>query len=142
MKQEREESVKAKPLVPMNKKQQLYIDLLKEKPIVIATGYAGSSKTYIPAVMAADLYKLNQIQKILDKRNVNHHMNAKGFGAAELDAVSTNPHTIRGAEQIKIDALGGAQSKGGVSSNAINSVRDNNPNIRQYVDAAAKALHG
>ena len=62
--QEREESVKDKPLVPMNKKQQLYIDLLKEKPIVIATGYAGSSKTYIPAVMAADLYKLNQIQKI------------------------------------------------------------------------------
>lgn len=62
--QERQDSINSKPLVAMNKKQQFYIDLLKEKPIVIATGYAGTSKTYIPAVMAADAYKLNQIQKI------------------------------------------------------------------------------
>ena len=66
--EQREEAVKAKPLVPMNKKQQDYIDLLHDKPVVIATGYAGTSKTYIPTVLAADLYKLNQIQKIIITR--------------------------------------------------------------------------
>lgn len=66
--EQREEAVKAKPLVPLNKKQQDYIDILKDKPVVIATGYAGTSKTYIPTVMAADLYKLNQIQKIIITR--------------------------------------------------------------------------
>lgn len=65
---QREESVRAKPLVPMNKKQQAYMDLLKDKPVVIATGYAGTSKTYIPTVIAADLYKLNQIQRIIITR--------------------------------------------------------------------------
>ena len=39
--EEREESIKAKPLVPMNAKQREYIRLLQEKSCVIATGYAG-----------------------------------------------------------------------------------------------------
>lgn len=42
--EQREEAIKAKPLVALNKKQQEYIELLKEKPVVIATGYAGTSK--------------------------------------------------------------------------------------------------
>ena len=66
--EQREEAVKSKPLVPMNKKQQEYMDLLRDKPVVIATGYAGTSKTYLPTAMAADLYKLNQIQKIMITR--------------------------------------------------------------------------
>lgn len=66
--EEREESVKAKPLVPMNAKQREYIKLLQEKSCVIATGYAGSSKTYIPTVMAADLFKTGKINKIIVTR--------------------------------------------------------------------------
>lgn len=83
--EQREEAVKAKPLVPMNKRQQEYIDLLKEKPVVIATGYAGTSKTYIPTVMAADLYKLNQIQKIIITRPAVSTSKSVGYfkGTAE-----------------------------------------------------------
>jgi phosphate starvation-inducible PhoH-like protein len=83
--EQREESVKSKPLLPMNKKQQDYIDLLNEKPIVISTGYAGTSKTYIPTVMAADLYKLNQIQKIIITRPAISSSKSIGFfkGTAE-----------------------------------------------------------
>lgn len=66
--EEREESIKAKPLVPMNAKQREYIRLLQEKSVVIATGYAGSSKTYIPTVMAADLLKTGKINKIIVTR--------------------------------------------------------------------------
>lgn len=83
--EQREEAVKAKPLVPMNKRQQEYIDILKEKPVVIATGYAGTSKTYIPTVMAADLYKLNQIQKIIITRPAVSTSKSVGYfkGTAE-----------------------------------------------------------
>ena len=77
--EQREESVKSKPLVPMNKKQQEYIDLLHNKPVVIATGYAGTSKTYIPTVLAADLYKLNQIQKIIITRPAVSTSKSMGF---------------------------------------------------------------
>ena len=82
---ERKESIASKPLVPMSKKQQMYIDLLNNKPIVIATGYAGTSKTYIPAVMAADLYKLNEIQKIYLTRPAISSSKSIGFfkGTAE-----------------------------------------------------------
>ena len=83
--EQREEAVKSKPLVPMNKKQQEYIELLKDKAIVIATGYAGTSKTYIPTVMAADLYKLNQIQKIIVTRPAVSTSKSVGYfkGTAE-----------------------------------------------------------
>ena len=36
-----------------NEKQQQYIDYLKTKNLVIATGFAGSSKTYCPTMVAA-----------------------------------------------------------------------------------------
>jgi len=63
-----ERQTRVKPLVAMNRKQQEYIDLLEDKNIIIATGYAGTSKTYIPTVMAADLYRLNKINKIIITR--------------------------------------------------------------------------
>jgi phosphate starvation-inducible PhoH-like protein len=66
--EERQQSVKNKPLVPMSKKQQLYMDLLNEKSVIIATGYAGTSKTYLPTAMAADLFKLGKIEKIIVTR--------------------------------------------------------------------------
>lgn len=66
--EERKERISKKPLMAMSKKQQEYIDVLVEKPVVIATGFAGTSKTYIPTVMAADLYNLGQIDKIIVTR--------------------------------------------------------------------------
>lgn len=77
--EQREEAVKSKPLVPMNTKQKEYIDLLKDRPVVIATGYAGTSKTYIPTVMAADMYKLNQINKIIITRPAVSTSKSMGF---------------------------------------------------------------
>lgn len=83
--EQREEAVKSKPLVPMNTKQKEYIDLLKDRPVVIATGYAGTSKTYIPTVMAADMYKLNQINKIIITRPAVSTSKSVGYfkGTAE-----------------------------------------------------------
>lgn len=87
--EERTQQVKVKPLVPMNKRQQEYIDQLKEKPVVIATGYAGTSKTYIPTVMAADLYKLGKINKIIITRPAVSSSKSVGyFKGTELEKMS------------------------------------------------------
>lgn len=50
--EQREQQVKSNPLKPLNQKQSTYIKLLEDKPVVVATGFAGTSKTYIPTVMA------------------------------------------------------------------------------------------
>ena len=66
--EQREEAVKAKALVPMNERQKEYMYLLANKPVVVATGFAGSSKTYLSTATAADLYKLGKINKIIITR--------------------------------------------------------------------------
>ena len=70
------------------------------------------------------------------KRDVNHHMNAKGFGPAVLDRTSYNYQAIRGREQMLIDYYGGAKSMGGISGNAINGIGLNNKNRGIYIEAA------
>lgn len=87
--EERTERRNSRPLVALNRKQQTYIDLLNDKPVVIATGYAGTSKTYIPTVMAADLYKLNQIEKIIITRPAVSTSKSVGyFKGTEVEKLS------------------------------------------------------
>lgn len=83
--EQREEVVRTRALVPMNEKQKEYIELLSSKPIVIATGFAGTSKTYLPTAMAADLYKLNKIDKIIVTRPAVSTSKSLGYfkGTAE-----------------------------------------------------------
>ena len=63
--EQREEQIKAKPLVPMNERQKEYMQLLANKPIIVATGLPGTSKTYLSVATAADLYKVGKINKII-----------------------------------------------------------------------------
>ena len=77
--QDREEAVKAKPLVPMNDRQREYIELIEDKPVIVATGFAGAAKSYIPAVMAADLYKLGRIDRIMLTRPAISNSQTLGF---------------------------------------------------------------
>ena len=82
--EQREEAVKAKALVPMNERQREYIGLLNDKPVVVATGFAGTSKTYIPTVMAADLYKLGKINKIIVTRPAISSSMSVGFTSGDF----------------------------------------------------------
>ena len=82
--EERTQQVKAKPLVPMNKKQQFYMDLLAEKSVVIATGFPGTSKTYLPTAIAADLYKLGKISKIVVTRPAVSSSKSLGFNPGSI----------------------------------------------------------
>ena len=66
------------PLVPLNPLQATYINSINTKKITIATGYPGTSKTYIPTVMACDMWRKGEITRIfLTRPNVS---NSKSLG--------------------------------------------------------------
>lgn len=77
--QRRQDEINREPLKALNKKQQHYIDLINSKNCVVATGLAGSSKTYIPTVMACDMWRLNQIKKIVLVRPAISNSGSIGF---------------------------------------------------------------
>jgi phosphate starvation-inducible protein PhoH and related proteins len=66
------------PLVPLNPLQATYINFINTKKVIIATGYPGTSKTYIPTVMACDMWRKGEITRIfLTRPNVS---NSKSLG--------------------------------------------------------------
>lgn len=80
---------KIPPLRPMNAKQAAYIEAIKAKDLIIATGYSGTSKTFIPTVMACDALRLGVtnggIDKIvLSRPNVS---NSKSLGYMKGDLI-------------------------------------------------------
>jgi len=80
----------------------------------------------------------NDPDKILGKRDKDHHRNEEGFAPADLDKVSTDADAIRGREQQLIDEHGGAKSSGGTSGNIINAISLRNKKRNKYLAAALK----
>ena len=66
-------------LTPMNDRQAEYIDAIYNHPVVIAIGVWGSSKTYIPSVIAADLLLSKQIEKIVLARPAEGKAKSVGY---------------------------------------------------------------
>lgn len=77
--EQRKEEIKVNPLKPLNPKQKYYMELLEEKPVVIATGLAGTAKSYIPTVMAADKFRIGEINKIFITRPAISSSKSVGF---------------------------------------------------------------
>ncbi len=88
--EERKERINSAPLVALNEKQKDYIDLLNTKPVVLATGYAGTSKSYIPCVMACDLYLTGKIDKIVFTRPAISNSKSLGYYGGDLVMKMTN----------------------------------------------------
>lgn len=55
-------------ILPRNENQKFYIDSLYESDQVIVFGPAGTGKTYVVSSVAADMYNLKQINKIVITR--------------------------------------------------------------------------
>ena len=75
-----------KPLVPMNDLQKDYIDALKDDSVntILCTGYAGTSKTFLPSVIAADLFYTGKIKKIYIIRPPISRSKSLGFFSGSL----------------------------------------------------------
>ena len=67
------------PLLPLNERQKEYIEAIKSHPVIICTGVLGSSKTYIPSVLAADWLMSKQIEKIVVARPAEGAGKSLGF---------------------------------------------------------------
>lgn len=83
--EERVERIVHKPLVPMNDRQAEYIQAIYDLDLVVATGYAGTSKTFIPATMAADAFRKGDCKKIyLCRPNVSNSASL-GYFSGDVD---------------------------------------------------------
>lgn len=85
-----EDTINAKPLRPLNQLQSEYIHNCKTKPYNIATGYAGSSKTYIPTRLAIEYYLKGDIEKIVIVRPAVSDSKSLGFFGGDLITKSKN----------------------------------------------------
>lgn len=86
MAQSREERfIDRSELRPLNDRQKEYISAIRNNPVVICIGVWGSSKTYIPSVMAADMFLAKKIDKIIIARPTEGKGKTVGFlkGTAE-----------------------------------------------------------
>ena len=88
-KQSREEFVKNNPITPMNPKQRKYMELLEDKKCILSTGYAGTSKTFIPTAVFADWYRLGKIKKLVLVRPAISNSKSLGYFAGTIEQKSS-----------------------------------------------------
>lgn len=74
-----EEKRDTSELQPMNQMQAEYIHAIYSTPVIICTGVWGSSKTFIPTVIAGDLLEDKQIEKIIIARPAEGKAKSVGF---------------------------------------------------------------
>lgn len=72
-------SSKRDPLIPMNDKQKDYINAIENESCVICIGVWGSSKTYIPSVIASDWLLDKKIDKVIIARPAEGKGKSVGF---------------------------------------------------------------
>ena len=72
-------------LEPLNKMQAIYMQAIMSDKVIICTGVLGSSKTYIPTIMAADLLRDKRIQKILIARPTEGKAKSTGYNKGSLN---------------------------------------------------------
>ena len=72
-------SCKRDPLVPLNDKQRDYIKAIEEQSCVICIGVWGSSKTYIPSIIASDWLLDKKIDKVIIARPAEGKGKSVGF---------------------------------------------------------------
>lgn len=102
--EQREDDINSRPLVPLNDKQREYIHLIETHDLVLATGWAGTSKTYIPTVMACDAYLRGDIDKIVFTRpNIS---NSRSLGMFKGSAVEKMEMWLMPVMNILRDRLG------------------------------------
>lgn len=75
--------VKEKAIVPLNERQVEYFEALRTKDLVVATGHAGTSKTFVATCFAADAYKTGEINKIVLARPAVSSSASLGFAKGD-----------------------------------------------------------
>lgn len=77
------QEVKEKAISPLNERQVEYFEALRTKDLVVATGHAGTSKTFVACCFAADAYKSGVINKIVLARPAESSSKSLGFAKGD-----------------------------------------------------------
>jgi phosphate starvation-inducible PhoH-like protein len=89
--EQREEQINSKQIKPLNAKQKHYMEMFNNPDcgLILASGYAGTSKTYIPTALACDLLRTNKISKIVFTRpNISNSKSLGFFGGSLIEKMS------------------------------------------------------
>ncbi len=81
----RERQVAAVAIKPLNQRQAEYMQAIEEFDMVIATGYAGTSKTFIATSLAADAFRLGECKQIVLARPAISNSQSLGFFSGDAD---------------------------------------------------------
>lgn len=104
--EQREDKINTQPIKPWNGKQKYYMDLINDPdiPTILCTGYAGSSKTFLPTSLAADALRLGKIKKIIFSRpNISNSKSLGYFAGSLVEKIS---HWLLPVLDILNDRLG------------------------------------
>jgi phosphate starvation-inducible PhoH-like protein len=78
-KEQRASALANKPIYPLNDKQKEYFEAIRTKDLIVATGYAGTSKTYVATCLAADAFYKGEIHTIVLARPAVSGSQSLGF---------------------------------------------------------------
>lgn len=77
------QEIKEKAIIPLNERQAEYFEALRTKDLVVASGLAGTSKTFVACCFAADAYKAGTINKIVLARPAESSSKSLGFAKGD-----------------------------------------------------------
>lgn len=87
----REEKAKTNPIIPMNEKQKVYLKALEDEvSIILATGFAGTSKTYIPTRFACLEFLRDRVYKVAFSRAAISNSKSLGYFAGDKNEKMEN----------------------------------------------------
>lgn len=79
-----------RPLVPLTDLQGDYINYCRSKPVILAVGFPGTSKTYIPTRIAIEKLLLEEVKRIVVVRPAVSDSKSMGFFAGDKVAKCKN----------------------------------------------------
>lgn len=89
--EQRIDAINTNPIKPMNLKQKHYIELINNSDcgLILATGWAGTSKTFLPTSLACDWLRTGKIEKIIFTRpNISNSRSLGFFGGNLVEKMS------------------------------------------------------
>ena len=89
-KDQRAEKLASKPIYPMNERQAEYFEAIHNKDLVVALGYAGTSKTYVATCLAADAFYKGEAKQIVLARPAVSNSRSLGFFSGDVNQKMIN----------------------------------------------------
>lgn len=89
-KEQRASALATRPIHPLNERQADYFEALYTKDLVVSTGHAGTSKTFIACCLAADAFYKGDAHQIVLARPAVSNSNSLGYFSGDVDMKMRN----------------------------------------------------